>query len=247
MLIMVANKKKLKRIIIGVVVALLAIGGIIFGVVKNHSTPTFNIIDEASLPYERGTKANSGYVAMTCNVDLGWEEEYIEGILNVLKKEDAKITFNVTGKWAENNKDFLLRIKSEGHEIGSHGYKHLDYSKLTYDQNLEEMKKAESAIEEITGDEIRFFQAPAGSFGEGTMKAAKELRYTAFKWDVDTIDWKYREQPDEIINRVKNKDVKDGSIILMHPTKATMECVDDIIEIIRSKGLKPGKLSDIFK
>ena len=34
MLIMVANKKKLKRIIIGVVVALLAIGGIIFGVVK---------------------------------------------------------------------------------------------------------------------------------------------------------------------------------------------------------------------
>ena len=107
MLIMVANKKKLKRIIIGVVVALLSIGGIIFGVVKNHSTPTFNIIDEASLPYERGTKANSGYVAMTCNVDLGWEEEYIEGILNVLKKEDAKITFNVTGKWAENNKDFL--------------------------------------------------------------------------------------------------------------------------------------------
>ena len=70
MLIMVANKKKLKRIIIGVVVALLAIGGIIFGVVKNHSTPTFNIIDEASLPYERGTKANSGYVAMTCNVEM---------------------------------------------------------------------------------------------------------------------------------------------------------------------------------
>ena len=67
------------------------------------------------------------------------------------------------------------------------------------------------------------------------------------KWDVDTIDWKYREQPDVIINRVKNKDVKDGSIILMHPTKATMECVDDIIEVIRSKGLKPGKLSDIFK
>ena len=79
------------------------------------------------------------------------------------------------------------------------------------------------------------------------MKAAKDLGYTAFKCDVDTIDWKYREQPDEIINRVKNKDVKDGSIILMHPTKATMECVDDIIEIIRSKGLKPGKLSDIFK
>lgn len=247
MLIMVANKKKLKNILIAVVVVLLAVGGIIFGFTRNNGTPTFNLMQAADLPYERGTKTNSGYVAITCNVDLGWEDEYIESILDILKKEDVDITFNVTGKWAENKPDLLLRMKSEGHEIGSHGYKHLDYAKLNYEQNLEEMKKAESTIKGVTGDSIKFFQAPAGSFGEGTMKAAKELGYIAFKWDVDTIDWKYREEPDVIINRVKNKDVKDGSIILMHPTKATTECLDSIINIIRSKGLKVGKLSDIFE
>ena len=53
-------------------------------------------------------------------------------------------------------------------------------------------------------------------------------------------------KPDVIIERVKKKDIKDGSIVLMHPTYATTQCLDDIIQIIRDKGLKPGMLSDIF-
>ena len=50
----------------------------------------------------------------------------------------------------------------------------------------------------------------------------------------------------DVIERVKKKDIKDGSIVLMHPTYATTQCLDDIIQIIRDKGLKPGMLSNIF-
>ena len=246
MIMMVLNKNKLKKIVLSIVVVILVLGGIIFMFNKNNSTPTFNLFDAASLPYDRGTKENSGYVALTCNVDLGWETEYVESILETLKKEDVKITFNVTGRWAEKNEDLLLKMKKEGHEIGNHGHRHLDYAKLSYEENLEQIKTSKKIIEDVIGEETKFFQAPAGSFGEGTMKAAKELGYTSIKWDIDTIDWKYREQPDVIINRVKNKDVKDSSIILMHPTKATTQCLDDIIKIVRDKGLKPGKLSDVF-
>ena len=191
-------------------------------------------------------KKNSGYVALTCNVDLGWETEYVQGILDVLKKEDVKITFNVTGRWAEKNQEMLLKIKSEGHEIGNHGHRHLDYSKLSYEENLEQIKTSKKIIEDIINEETKFFQAPAGSFGEGTMKAANELGYTSIKWDVDTIDWNNRKEPEVIIERVKKKDIKDGSIVLMHPTYATTQCLDDIIQIIRDKGLKPGMLSNIF-
>ena len=191
-------------------------------------------------------KKNSGYVALTCNVDLGWETEYVQGILDVLKKEDVKITFNVTGRWAEKNQEMLLKIKSEGHEIGNHGHRHLDYAKLSYEENLEQIKTSKKIIEDIINEETKFFQAPAGSFGEGTMKAANELGYTSIKWDVDTIDWNNRKEPEVIIERVKKKDIKDGSIVLMHPTYATTQCLDDIIQIIRDKGLKPGMLSNIF-
>ena len=79
------------------------------------------------------------------------------------------------------------------------------------------------------------------------MKAANELGYTSIKWDVDTIDWNNRKEPEVIIERVKKKDIKDGSIVLMHPTYATTQCLDDIIQIIRDKGLKPECLVIYFK
>ena len=246
MIMMVLNKSKLKKIIMWVLVVVALLSSAIFFMKNKGTKPTFELFDQANLPYTKGTKKNSGYVALTCNVDLGWETEYVQGILDVLKKEDVKITFNVTGRWAEKNQEMLLKIKSEGHEIGNHGHRHLDYAKLSYEENLEQIKTSKKIIEDIINEETKFFQAPAGSFGEGTMKAANELGYTSIKWDVDTIDWNNRKEPEVIIERVKKKDIKDGSIVLMHPTYATTQCLDDIIQIIRDKGLKPGMLSNIF-
>lgn len=246
MIMMVLNKSKLKKIIMWVLVAIALLSGAIFFMKNKDTKPAFELFDQVNLPYTQGTKQNSGYVALTCNVDLGWETEYVQGILDVLKKEDVKITFNVTGRWAEKNPEMLLKLKSEGHEIGNHGHRHLDYAKLSYEENLEQIQTSKKIIEDIIKEDTKFFQAPAGSFGEGTMKAANELGYTSIKWDVDTIDWNNRKEPEVIIERVKKKEIKDGSIVLMHPTYATTQCVDDIIHIIRDKGLKPGMLSDIF-
>ena len=246
MIMMVLNKNKLKKILIFLLIILFIGGGIVFTIKKNESIPSINILDLANAPYTQGTKKNSGYVALTCNVDLGWEDEYVISILETLKKEKVHITFNVTGKWAEKNKDLLLRIKNEGHEIGNHGYKHLDYATLSYDENYNQISTSKKIIEDALGEKTKFFQAPAGSFGTNTVKAAESLNYICFKWDVDTIDWQDRYNPEKIIERVKNKNIVDGSIILMHPTDATTKCLDDIIEIIRQKNLKPGRLSDVF-
>ncbi|WP_343343248.1 polysaccharide deacetylase family protein [Terrisporobacter petrolearius] len=246
MIMMVLNKGKLKKLIIFILIILLIICGIAFTLKKNQTTPSINILDLAKAPYTQGTKKNSGYVALTCNVDLGWEDEYVISILETLKKEKVHITFNVTGKWAENKKDLLLRIKNEGHEIGNHGYKHLDYANLSYDENYNQISISKKIIDDAIGQETKFFQAPAGSFGSNTVKAAQHLNYICFKWDVDTIDWQDRDNPEKIIERVKNKNIVDGSIVLMHPTDATTKCIDDIIQIIRQKNLKPGRLSDVF-
>lgn len=246
MIMLVLNKRKLKKLIIFILIILFIGGGLLFTIRNNDSSPTMNILDLAKEPYTQGTKQNSGYVALTCNIDLGWEEEYIISILETLKKENVHITFNVTGKWAEKNKDLLLRIKKEGHEIGNHGYKHLDYSTLSYDENLEQIETSKKIIEDIIGEETKFFQAPAGAFGANTVKAAESQNYICFKWDIDTIDWRDRDNPQEIIERVKKKKMVDGSIVLMHPTDATTKCLDDIIQIIKDKNLKPGRLSDVF-
>ncbi len=115
-MMMVLSKEKLKKIIAIIVVILLIASGLMFLLSKEDGKEAFQLVDLEKLPYTQGTKAESGYVALTCNVDLGWESEYVEGILDVLKKEEVKITFNVTGRWAEKNQDLLLRINEEGQE-----------------------------------------------------------------------------------------------------------------------------------
>ena len=174
------------------------------------------------------------------------EEQDLEKILKVLDEKKAKITFAVTGRWAEENPELLLEIQKKGHEIANHGYKHLDYGTLDYDKNYEQIKTSKEIIENITKTETKFFQAPGGSFNKETVKACNDLGYIPYKWDIDTIDWKNRQEPEVIIQRVKSKEMKDSSIILMHPTYASAEGIDDIIKIIEEKELKPGKLSDVF-
>ncbi|MGL5313358.1 MAG: polysaccharide deacetylase family protein [Peptostreptococcaceae bacterium] len=245
MIMMVLNKEKLKKIILGIISVILIVSGLFFLINRMETKVTSQMLDSTQ-PYFTGTKPNSGYVALTCNIDLGWESEYVEGILEALKKEDVKITFNVTGRWAEKNQDLLLKIKEQGHEIGNHGHRHLDYANLSYEENLEQIKTSKTIIEDIIKEQTKFFQAPSGSFGENTVKAATELGYTSIKWDIDTIDWNNRKEPEVVIERVKKKNIKENSIVLMHPTYATTECIDDIIQIIRDKGLKPGRLSDVF-
>lgn len=246
-MLMVISKSKLKKILIFILILAFIIGGIVY-ILKNKSQDTMNLLDMAgnTQPYTMGTVKNSGHVAITCNVDLGWEDEYIEKILEVLDKENVKITFAVTGKWAEKNKDMLLKMQEKGHEIANHGYQHINYDTLSYDENLNEIKKSQQIIDNATKKESKFFQAPSGAFCDETVKAANDLGYICYKWDVDTIDWMDKDNPDKIIERIKKKDIKDGSIVLMHPTKATTMCLDDIISIIRTKGYVPGRLSDVF-
>ena len=178
MVMMVLSKSKLKKIVIFILIVAFIIGGIAY-ILKNRTQDTMNLLDMAgnTQPYTMGTLRNSGHVAITCNVDLGWEDEYIEKILEILDNENVKITFAVTGKWAENKQDLLLKMKAKGHEIANHGYQHLNYDTLSYDENFNQIKKSKQAIEDVTKTKSKFFQAPSGAFGDDTVKAANDLGY----------------------------------------------------------------------
>ncbi|SHG93825.1 polysaccharide deacetylase family protein [Tepidibacter thalassicus] len=235
-MVLIFNKKKLLTLVV-----LLLLVGIGFNL-KYFSVKSFNNIEE---PFYRGNKENSNYVAITCNVD--WGNEYIDQMLKILDEKNVKITFMVTGRWAEKYPDILLKIKKEGHEIGNHGYKHIDYSKLNYNLNYREIKKSKEIIETIIKEKTVFFEPPSGYYNKDTVKAAKDFGYIPIKWSIDTIDWKYKNNYSEIIKKIKSSKIEDGSIILIHPTNGTIQSLESIINIVRENGYEVGKLSDIFE
>ena len=87
-------------------------------------------------------------MAFTCNV--AWGNEYIPQLLNVFKERKLKLHF-LEGRWAENYPELVKLIHDHEHEIDNHGYSHAHHANLSYEENLNEIKKAEQVIKNITG------------------------------------------------------------------------------------------------
>lgn len=193
-------------------------------------------------PYYQGEK-DLKIVAFACNID--WGSEYLDDFLEIFKENQVKITFFPTGKWAEKNQDLLKKLSDHDHEIGNHGFNHLDYENLDYNQNYEEIKKSDSIISEIVNKELVYFAPPSGSFNDYTLKAAEELGYKTILWSIDTIDWRQDSTSDVILNRMKGK-LHNSAIILMHPTEETRKALPELINYIKSEGYKVGRISDVL-
>jgi len=181
-------------------------------------------------------------VAFECNVV--WGTEYIPDMLDLLKENNIRITFFIGGEWAKDNPELLKRMVHEGHEIGNHGYHHKYHSKLSFEENCQEIIMTERTIEEIRGIKTRLFAPPYGDFNNTTLRAANSLGYKTIMWSIDTIDWR-RDGVENIVKRVM-KNPHKGAFILMHPTEDTIKALPIIIENLRQKGLEIGRISDLI-
>lgn len=224
-------------LIVILIVLVLLIGFIFFMLVNSKSKDVFN-----EDIYYKGTK-DEKTVAFVCNID--WGEEYIPSMLEIFKENDIKISFFPTGRWAKQNPELIKLIDADNHDIGNHGYNHVDYNKLSYENNKEEILKAHNVIKDIIDKSPKYFGPPSGAFNENTIKAANDLGYKLVLWSVDTIDWRKDSTKDVIINRVVSK-VHNSAIVLMHPTQETVKALPEIINSLFQKGYKIGTIGDVI-
>ncbi len=165
-------------------------------------------------------------VALT--FDDGPDEEYTELLLDGLKRRGVKASFFVLGKCLEGQEELLIRMKEEGHLIGNHTYNHVRLDKLTPFQAREEILKTNNRIYEATGEYPVYLRPPYGAW-----KKELELYVEMIPvlWNVDTLDWKCQDVS-SILDSVR-KNVKNGSVILMHDeyastVKAALAIVDEL-------------------
>lgn len=181
-------------------------------------------------------------ISLAINVD--WGEEYIPGLIDVLKKENVRATFFVTGRWAKLFPDKVRALAQAGNEIGNHGYYHKYHTSLSFEDSLKEIKETEIVIYEISKKRTRIFAPPYGEKEEAVIKAAYAAGYRTAYWTIDTIDWK-KPSPEYIIGRVKDAGLKNGSIILMHPTASTVQALSEIVKFAKEGGYKILPVSEI--
>lgn len=173
---------------------------------------------------------NSNKVSLMINVY--WGTEYVSQMLDVLKKHNIKTTFFVGGTWVKENQAMLKRIYEGGHEIASHGYSHKEHGKLDYTSNLTEIQKCHEIVNEYLGISMELFAPPGGSYNDNTIKATSFLGYKTIMWTRDTIDW--RDHNTSLIYNRAVTNMCGGDLILMHPTKNTLEALTNIISYAKN-------------
>jgi len=91
---------------------------------------------------------------------------YLEKILNLLDLHDFQATFFCLGEVATKYPEIIKKISTRGHHIGCHSYSHRFLGDLTPVEVAEDTKRVLGVLENLTGEKVITYRAPAFSIME---------------------------------------------------------------------------------
>lgn len=179
--------------------------------------------------------------------DAAWGNEDTKQIMEVLRKNDVKVTFFMTGGWVENYPDDVKMILAEGHDLGNHSENHKNMSQISDSEIKDEVMKVHEKVKALTGYEMFLFRPPYGDYDNHVIKDVRACGYYPIQWDVDSLDWKDY-GVDSIVDTVcTHKHLGNGSIILCHNgAKYTAQALDTLITTLKDKGYEFVPLSQLI-
>lgn len=179
----------------------------------------------AGIPVEESPR-----IALT--FDDGPNARYTPILLDGLKKRNIRASFFLIGENIEGNEDILLQMRKDGHLIGNHTWNHVQLDKIPAEKARLEIEKTNNRIYEASGIYPSYVRPPFGAWIKDM-----ELSVTMLPvfWDVDTLDWQSK-NIDSILS-IAQKQVHDGSIILMHDGYQTsVDAALKIADLFTEKG-----------
>jgi polysaccharide deacetylase family sporulation protein PdaB len=191
-------------------------------------------------------KKNTAEVSLT--FDISWGEKTLPLVLQILEEDQVPATFFVSGPWGVRHARELRNIYARGHEIASHGDRHLNlsqYPKAVVEANI---LKAHQDLLSVVDKVVPYFRPPNGDYDDLVIDTARELGFETLIWSVDSLDWK-NPGADYMVKRVLSK-VFPGAIILFHASDSSKQihlALPEIIKGLRAKGLKPVLLTQLFQ
>ncbi|PKM77108.1 MAG: polysaccharide deacetylase family sporulation protein PdaB [Firmicutes bacterium HGW-Firmicutes-15] len=191
-------------------------------------------------------KTDKKVVALT--FDISWGNNTPMPVIDILKKNDIKSTFFLSGPWVKQYPEVPKRIKEDGHEVASHGYRHINLSNLSKNEIKEEIMKAHNNIKEVTEVDANLIRTPNGDFNDQVIEAAHECNYEVIQWSTDSLDW-MNPGVNSIVDRVSKK-VHPGDVILMHASdtcKQTIEALPIVIKNLKDQGYEFVTVSELLK
>lgn len=188
---------------------------------------------------ERGDKK----IALT--FDVAWENSNTQKLIDILKENDAKATFFVTGDWCDRYPEDVKMFFDAGHDIQNHSNAHPHVEGMNVNDLINDTRECNRKIKMITGVEPTLYRAPYGEFDDSLITTMDGMGLKVIQWDVDSVDWK-KPSAEQIQKKVL-KGVKSGSILLFHnDLENTTQALPEILKKLKSEGYEFVPVKDMI-
>ena len=168
----------------------------------------------------------------------------VDSLLDTLTATGVRASFFIQGRWASAYPAVARRIADDGHLVANHSNYHARLIYLTLPGIREDVRAAESRIEEATGVNPKpWFRCPfgAGERDRRVLKVLDDLGYRNVRWNVAPKDWLEdrtgQQVEDLVVEGVRAHG--DGANVLMHSWPApTAEALPGIITRLREEAFE---------
>jgi len=177
--------------------------------------------------------------------DCAWGNSNTDELLSILKKENVRATFFVTGEFCDKYPEDVLKMFKAGHEIQNHSDKHPHIEGININSLIDDTREAGRKIRMITNVQPTLYRGPYGEYDNNSIFTVEGMGYKYIQWSVDSLDW---QEPDaKTMTKKVLSAAKSGSIMLFHNDLAnTTEALPEIIAGLKQKGFDLVQVSDII-
>jgi len=152
--------------------------------------------------------------AAALTFDDGPDPEFTPAILQILDRFDVTATFFAMGYNAARHPRLLREVVAAGHEIGSHGWRHLNLTETDPEETRKEIELGHRTVEDHAEVPVRVFRPPYGRFSENAVRVLAPRPQDMVVWSVTRgkLSW---EDPGLVAAHIAGS-LKPGTIIDLH-------------------------------
>ncbi len=206
-------------------------------------------------------KGNRDRKTVCLTIDDGPHPVSCQRMIEILAEKKVKASFFLVGKQVDGNPDLVRMMVDGGHEICNHTYDHVRLDKLGREKVFDQIHRCDVAVENAIGKKMTLFRPPGTRYNDIVLDVLKQkgevlVYYTLGAKDFVGTGLEYELTPElkklpkttpKLVHDYVLKQVKPGSIILLHDNPITAEALGPMIDSIRAQGYEFETSAEMMK
>lgn len=195
--------------------------------------------------YKVDTTEKKIAVTIDCGAGSAW---HARRWMDLLDKYNAKVTFFVTGYWANNGGDILEEMLAHGHEIGNHTWTHPRIPEMKVSALRKELADTNQVVIDATdGFTPVYFRAPYGSWDSRMVSLISNWGYLSVQWTVDSCDSFEGIHSTTVYKNSVSDKIVPGAIVLFHNDSPHFSIMEKVFDYYTKElGMELVRVSDLI-